>query len=413
MKSSIRTVVLIWLAWVFILIGFQALAAGRFQPKRPDRVLFWTDTETTLSSQDDQPYLIDPFMNHQVSWDSEFYLAIATVGYDDPAVRTTGPTGHKLSLSYAFMPLYPHVTRLVAWPLQVLGMTPIATSTLAGVVVSVLGTLGGMLALYDLARDELAEAGGIRAAFYLIAFPTGFFLAQVYTEGLFVGLAFGCLAMSRRKHLVWAALLGALATWTRAVGVALIIPLALPWIRDGDWMELDLEWRQIYFQGIPWKAVGKALISLAPLLAFLVWNFSYWGVAFSRVEEWFFGRGFMSLGMSWENWRYAFLSMFGANSQTAVYYLIEFGAIVLGLAACTQTWRRYPGLSAYSLAVVLLSFTSGQAIGMHRYVLAAPSVFLFLSRLGNNEAFDRAWSLISILLMGLLATLFTFDMWVA
>lgn len=412
MKSSVRTIVLIWLAWVLLLIGFQAMVAGRFQPERPDLVMDWTDTETTATAQDDQPYLIDPFMNHQVSWDSEFYLAIATVGYDDPAVRTTGPAGHKLSLSYAFMPLYPHVTRLVAWPLRVLGLTPIATSTLAAVLVSALGTLGGMLALYDLAREELTEAGGIRAAFYLIAFPTGFFLAQVYTEGLFVGLAFGCLALAQRKRLVWAALLGVLATWTRAVGVVLVIPLALPWIREGDWMELDLEWRQIYFQGIPWKALGKALISLAPLVAFLVWHFSYWGVAFSRVEEWFFGRGFLSLGMSYENWREAFQLLFGSNSQAATYYLIEFGAILLGLAACIATWRRYPGLSAYSLAAILLSLTSGQPQGMHRYILAAPSVFLFLSRLGKNEAFDRAWSLISILLMGLLATLFTFDMWV-
>ena len=83
----------------------------------------------------------------------------------------------------------------VALPLRVLGLSQIATATLAGVIVSVLGTLLGMIALYDLVRDQLEDAGGIRAAFYLIAFPAGFFLAQVYTEGLFVGLAFGCLAL--------------------------------------------------------------------------------------------------------------------------------------------------------------------------------------------------------------------------
>jgi hypothetical protein len=62
--------------------------------------------------------------------------------------------------------------------------------------------------------------------------------------------------------------------------------------------------------------------------------------------------------------------------------------------------------------VIWLSLTSGPAQGMHSYILAAPVVFLFLGRLGRNEAFDRAWSLLSILLMGLLAILFTFDMWV-
>jgi Gpi18-like mannosyltransferase len=408
-KSTVRNVFFLWLAWVFIMIGFQALASARLRPERPDRVQEWTVKETTATAQNDKPYLIDPFLNDQVSWDSEFYLSIALAGYDDPLVRQVPNTD--LSLNYAFMPFYPHVIRLVAWPLRVLGLTPIATGSLAGVIVSTLGTLAAMLSLYDLAREELGDAGGIRAAFYLIVFPSGFFLAQVYTEGLFVGLAFTCLAMARRRKLVLAALLAALATWTKAAGAALIIPLAIPWIRDGDWMELDMEWKQLYFKGIPWKSLWKALISLAPLIAFVVWKFSYWGTAFNRVEELFFGRGFLSLGVSYYTWRQAFWSLFGPNPQTAAYYAVEFGAIVLGIVACFATWKRYPGLSAYGLAVVLLSLTSGPAQGMHRYVLGAPSVFLFLSRLGKNPTFDRAWSIISTLIMGLFAMMFTYDMW--
>jgi hypothetical protein len=40
-------------------------------------------------------------------------------------------------------------------------------------------------------------------------------------------------------------------------------------------------------------------------------------------------------------------------------------------------------------------------------------VFIALSRWGKNPVFDRAWTIASILLMGMLATLFTFDLWVA
>lgn len=290
-------------------------------------------------------------------------------------------------------------------------MTPIATASLAGVIVSTLGTLAAMVSLYDLTREELGDAGGIRAAFYLIIFPSGFFPAQVYTEGLFVGLAFTCLAMIRRGKLVLAALLAVFATWTKAAGAALLIPLALPWIRDGDWMELDMEWKQLYFQGVPWKSLWKAFISLAPLVAFAAWKFSCWGTASNRVEELFFGRGFLSLGVSFYTWRQAFWSLFGPNPQTAAYYVVEFVAIVLGIVACLATWKSCPGLSAYGLAVVLLSLTGGLAQGMHRYVLGAPSVFLFLSRLGKNPIFDRAWSIVSILIMGLFAMMFTYDMW--
>ncbi len=298
---------------------------------------------------------------------------------------------------------------IVAWPLQILGLSTIATATLAGILVSVLGTLAGMIGLYYLARDELGESGAIRTASYLIMFPTGFFLAQLYTEGLYVGLG---LALIRPKRLLWAALLSILATWTKAAGATLVIPLALPWLRSGDWLDLDLEWRQIYYQGIPWKAFFKALVSLAPVVAFFIWKFSYWGLAFGIVEENFFGRGVLSLGVSFITWSEGYQALFGPNSQRAVYYLIEFAAIILGLTASFFTFRPYPDLSLYSLAVIVLSLTSGPAQGMSRYILAAPAVFLFLGRLGQNEAFDRAWSIFSILLMGLLATLFTFDMWV-
>jgi len=71
-KSAVRNVFFLWLAWVFILIGFQALASARLRPERPDRVQEWTVTETTATAQNDKVYLIEPFLNDQVCWDSEF-----------------------------------------------------------------------------------------------------------------------------------------------------------------------------------------------------------------------------------------------------------------------------------------------------------------------------------------------------
>src|SRR5512138_2739882 len=117
-----------------------------------------------------------------------------------PPVPANQPIAEEhLSLSYAFFPLYSWMIWLFTWPLKVFGLNPIATATLAAVIVSALGALGAVLALYDLTRDALGEDGAMRAVFYLLIFPTGFFLVQVYTEGLFVGLAFGCLAMIKRR----------------------------------------------------------------------------------------------------------------------------------------------------------------------------------------------------------------------
>src|SRR5687768_8228869 len=156
-----RLIVFTWLAWVLIVIGFQALATARLTPRYPDRALNWTANSTGEGYQEGRAYLLEPFMNDQVAWDSEYYLAIAVGGYDDPrsphltpqgittvvrdhTVTQSGSSfGISLSLNYAFFPFYPLMIRIFAFPLQILGMNPIATATLAGVLVSALGTLLG------------------------------------------------------------------------------------------------------------------------------------------------------------------------------------------------------------------------------------------------------------------------------
>jgi hypothetical protein len=301
--------------------------------------------------------------------------------------------------------------RVFLIPLSVFGLNEIATAALAGVIVSMLGTLAGMISLYELAKEELGEEGGLRAVFYLVIFPTGFFLAQVYTEGLFIGMAFSSLVLIRKGKRGWAAALAVLATYTRAVGVALAIPLLISWIKEQEWRDLDLEWRQIYFQGLPWKVIRNALITIAPVLAFLLWKVSYYGMAFSQVEAMFFGRGLLDLGGTFLNWSNAFGTLFGENSQAAAYYAVEWAAVILGFVACGMGFRKYPDLAIFGMAVVFLSFTSGPAQGMHRYILAAPPVFLQLSSWGENRAFDRTWTILSLLVMGIFAALFTFDMW--
>ncbi len=400
----------LWLAWVILLFGFQELVPARLGLARPDYALSWTANETKLHSQDDKPYLRDPVLNTHVSWDSEFYLAIATKGYDAPDVRVTnGPVDRSvlrrpLSLSYAFMPFYPIIMRGVALPLQLAGGTPIATATLAGVLVSVLGALAAMVALADLTRDELGEAGGLRTAFYLLIFPTGFFLAQVYTEGLFVGLAFSSLALLRRNHWLAAALLAVAATWTRTVGVALVLPLALAW------------WQAFQARGVTPRPSARTLVLrvalvLLPLIAYVLWHYSFWGQAYSFVEETYFNRGLFALEHSWQSWSAAVGGMFHQNTQWTVYYALELAAIALAVVACGATLRRYPGPALFGLAVLIGSLTSGEAQGMLRYVLAVPAVFIFLSRLGKHLVTDRAWTLASVLLMSLITILFSFDMW--
>jgi hypothetical protein len=410
MKST-RTIVLIWLAWAISVIAFQAWMSARIAPQWPDRSLSWTTEFTARGYQEGQKYLVEPFMNNQVAWDSEYYLAIAVGGYDDPATDLVGSANNQVTLSYAFLPFYPLLIRLFAIPLSILGLNPIATATLAGVIVSALGALGGMCALYDLTRDALGENGALRAAFYLIIFPTGFFLVQVYTEGVFVGLAFGCIAMLRRENWLMAAILASCTVLTRAVGIGIFIPMLVNWLRTGHWM--DLEWRQIFHRGIPLTVLKRALLVFAPLITFLIWKFSYYGITFDFVERQYYGSTFMNLGHAFIVWVEAWRSIFmGIPPRTANYILIFF-IFGLGVLACFKTMKRYPEAAWFSLVVILISVGSGPPSGIHRYILTTPAIFIYLAGLGENPIFDRVWTLFSILWMGALTTLFALDMWVA
>lgn len=399
------TIVLMWLIWFVVLIGFQKLVTSRFKLDRPDKVLSWTPSDTGRHYAKSEPTLTDPFLNTQVSFDSEYYLSIATVGYDDPLPGALEPAdGSKpIPLNYAFFPLYPTLIRGLALGLRPLALTPVATATLAGVIISLLGTLAALFALYDMTLEQLGADGAIRTAFYLLIFPTGYFLAQVYTEGLFLGLTFVSLALMRRKQLGPASLLTLLAIATRGVGVALVVPLAWVWLTEF--------WQK---QGPRFPVWRQALWVLLPVLVYGAWHFSAWGRMFTTVEEFYFGRQFLAVGRSWESVVRAFNTIVQEGwTQTAVYYALELSAVTLGLITSLFTWRRYPELTLFSLVVLLIPLTSGDLQSMQRYVLTMPSIFVVLSQWGKNAHFDRAWTLTSILMMGFLVTLYSFDFWTA
>jgi hypothetical protein len=359
-------------------------------------------------------------------------LGIAIGGYDDPRsphlvpdaapvsagdhpLRTSASDSLvNISRNYAFFPFYPVMIRIFALPLSIFGMNAIATATLAGVTVSALGALLGMLALYDLTRESLGEDGALRAIFYLIIFPTGFFLLQVYTEGLFIGLAFGCLAALKRKYWLLAALLAAVATLTRAVGVLLIIPMLMTWFRTGDCKDLYSAWRQVFQSGVARRSLYHAFLAIVPIIVFFVWRISYLGFYFDYVETREYGRGFLNLGSAFSFWATAFVTMIkGDNPQHTAYYITEFIGLILGAVTSVILFRSQPEIAWFSFAVVIASWASGPAQGIHRYILGAPAVFFVLAQWGRHPVFDRAWTLFSILMMGALATLFAFNMWVA
>lgn len=459
-------IVLLWAAWLAIICAFQIAVEARVQPARPDYTLAWTPSETgadfpAATGPGCRPMLSDPNMNEHVAFDSEYYISIAVTGYDDPnAPAYVSLDGHVVnagvpscndgmdgwtSLDYAFMPAYPMTMRPVMAVESVLPFTSDLTeygrATLAGIIVSALGGLLAMLALARLmahmerrrkpsAGDDenaVAKVGpwggthGLRAAMYLLVFPTGFYLAQVYTEGLFIGLAFMACALAVEKKVLGAAIFACLAAVTRQAGVFLFLPLA--------WAALQIL-RDSQTRPKGWRIGIPIVAALAPVATFAAWFSSSLGQNWQTVEREYFSRSF-DLPKSIDLWQKSWDSLVsgvdktGINtgygvygggllpSSTSFYIALEFISLALAIVACVWLVRRMPGVALFGLAVIVLSAGSSSAQGMDRYVLAVPAIFLMLAWFGRREVFDRAWVLASTLLMGLLVMLFTFGFWVS
>ncbi len=407
MKSQLRTLVLIWLGWFIVLYGFQSLVSMRLEIGRPDYAVIWSSTETGRFSNRGKIYLLEPFLNKQVAWDSEYYVGIAVGGYDDPeAGRVENPdTGQEIVKNYSFFPLYPYVMRAFMLPLSLFGMNQIATAALAGVTVALLGTLAGMIALWELTRQLFDEENAFRAAFYMLVFPSAFFFAQVYTEGLFVGLAFWSLVFIRRGQWWWATLLAVLAAWTRAHGVLLFIPLAVAWLRT-------VNWKQPLQTSISWKWIAQGASTLLPVGAYLMWRNSVLGEGWAELQSFYFGRGHLSIEKSINDWKFNLFEYAPSTTQSAVYFGIEVFAILIALLGAIWLIRRSPEIALFSLGAILFSVLSGSAQSMARYMLIVPALYIFLAYLGRNKIFDKAWTIASVLLLGMSVMLYTFDMWV-
>lgn len=400
-RGALRQIFLLWLVWSIIVIGYTQIAHARYAPSRTDKSLMWTENETRRDSLDNKPYLLEPFMNTQVAWDSEYYLSVAVAGYEDPIMRRTDTDAGSISLSYAFFPFYPLLMRVVAVPFTVVGMTPIAAATAAGLVISLLGTLAGMIALYDIAREQAGEEGAVRTAWLMLVFPLSVFFAVVYTEGLFVGLAFSALALMRRRQFVAAAVLAALATWTRATGAVLMLPLVLGWAFT------------VYRAEDRRRLLWQLPVLVLPIAAYLVWRAAN-GVQFEAVEKDFFGNGLLWIQQSLNAWAQIFQRA-ADFPETAVVVLINVSVILLGIISCLWGLRYYPLLALFGLGAILiwlLGGGTGPQSGM-RYILATPTLWLMLGRLTRHPTVERLWTTACVLLLAMQIFLFSWDFWVA
>jgi hypothetical protein len=180
----------IWLAALFAVVTLE--------PLRNPKAGRWDDPALTRD--------LGSITDVWARWDSVHFLRVAEHGYS--------------AAEAAFYPLYP---AFVAAAGHALG----AHYVLAGVVISLLASLGAFVLLERIAEQRLGVDGARRAVLYLALFPTALFLQAVYAESLYLFLCLAAFVLAERGRFASAGMVVGLAVLTRPVGLALVPPLVL------------------------------------------------------------------------------------------------------------------------------------------------------------------------------------------
>ena len=215
-------------------------------------------------------------------WDAPHYLDLVVFGYRaTDAGDLFGPNGYRsvypgdLPLYIVFYPLFPWLATLVNLVLNDPLASAFVVTTLASMFVAPL--------LYRLVRHDEEPAVALRAAWFLLIFPTAYFLHIGYTEALFMALVLGSFLAARNERWWLAGVLGGLAALARVNGLILIPALAAE--AFAQWMQRPPEERRLR---VEWLAIGLVGVGFGGYLAL---NQAIYGdpLTFLRIqhEHWY------------------------------------------------------------------------------------------------------------------------------
>ncbi len=126
-----------------------------------------------------------------------------------------------------------HIVFFPLYPLLIKAFNFIIGNYFASaLVVSNLCAIGSGIMAYELAALDMERKDALFAATLLSVFPGSFFLAAPMTESLFLLLSLGCLYCARKKKYLLAGAFGALAAFTRSVGLLLVLPVFIEALGD-------------------------------------------------------------------------------------------------------------------------------------------------------------------------------------
>lgn len=317
------------------------------------------------------------------SWDGDYYLRIALNGY----------SYHGAEL--AFFPLYPLLTRLIAFGNS-------ALLTWSGLLISNSAFVLAALILWRQVSKDFNESIAWGTLISYVVFPTSLFFSAIYSEGLFLLFSVLVYWFSARRSYVFAGVFVSLASLTRATGLLLaVIPIV-----------------EIFFdKGTP-RLLRTTIVSLCSIIGVALYGIYLWiaqgsPMAFAQPQGEYWKR---SLALPWQTLWDGFSVFVSGSGSGRSDFLVTLA--FLGLAVLAFFFLRKSLIAYFIVAIIALLVFHGPPndplYSMDRFVLGIFPGFIALATL-LERARQLKWAVWATLATRLIFSIssFTSERWVA
>lgn len=385
-----RAIIYSILAFLFLrLFTSLVLLIGIVQPSP---VMPYTDVSLKIFQQLEQQSTFSKyFLSPWYRWDTIRYLEIADFGYEFDLVNTVWP------------PLFPFVIKVLGFFIQ----PSILSAIIGSNIFFIVGTFLTILLVKELFDEETAK----NTIFFLVTFPTSFYLVAGYSESLFLTLSVAVFLLIRRKKWLWAGVISAFAALSRVQGIILVVPIFIELIRD---YYKDRNLRNL---------LTNSLSCIYAPFAYGIYSlYVHYGLNTNWPWDTLSAYWAQSFAWPWEGYYYTFLSILG-NTK-----LIDYSPTIVKILNILFSFfsiyilfkiRKIIPISLSIYSWVMLFIIIGKIdyndslVSTIRYILTLFPIFIALAVEIKNKYIKICFSAVGVMLHTILLVYFFWWFWVA
>jgi hypothetical protein len=344
-------------------------------------------------------------------WDFGYYREIAESGYNSG------------DGSLAFYPLFPWLLRLVAYVCK--------SYLFAGLIVSGIASIIAAVLFRRLVQLDYTASVALRSVWFLLIFPTAYFLHVGYSESLFLAMALGSILAARLERWWLAGVLGVFCWMTRGVGAVLVPTLAVEaaqqyWVRrkfcshgavspcqnpeGGNASAQRGDYNKTNCSAWNWKWLWIAIVPTGFVVYLLInWRVAGHPFAFLQTRKVSFEQSFAlpSAGI-----RQAIWALYPSAREAEMVGAQELFFVALGFVCTIVSWIKLrPAYATWITGNLILSSSVNFLQSVPRYTLTMFPIFILFALLGGNRFWAGVLTAWSLLFFALFAVLFARGEW--